>query len=43
MTVAKKSGANIAIMTDYDLTGINIASHCPKNMPWIGIDDTILH
>lgn len=40
MTVAKKSGANIAIMTDYDLTGINIASHSPKDMPWIGIDDT---
>jgi hypothetical protein len=26
MTVAKKSCANIAINTDYDLTGINIAS-----------------
>ena len=26
MTMAKKSGPNIAIMTDYDLTGINIAS-----------------
>jgi hypothetical protein len=42
MTAAKKSGANVVIMTDYDLTGINIASHSPKDMPWIGIDDTTL-
>jgi hypothetical protein len=42
MTVAKKSGANIAIITDYDLTGINIASHSPKDMPWIDVDDTTL-
>jgi hypothetical protein len=42
MTAAKRSGANIVIMTDYDLTGINIASQSPKDMPWIGIDDTTL-
>jgi hypothetical protein len=42
MIAAKKSGANIVIMTDYDLTGINIASHSPKDMPWIGVDDTTL-
>lgn len=29
-------------MTDYDLTGINIASQSPKDMPWIGIDDATL-
>ena len=29
-------------MTDYDLTGINIASNSPKDMPWIGVDDTTL-
>ncbi|MFL6381102.1 MAG: hypothetical protein ACJ72S_07415 [Nitrososphaeraceae archaeon] len=29
-------------MTDYDLTGINIASHSPKDMPWIGVDDATL-
>jgi hypothetical protein len=40
MTAAKKSGANVVIMTDYDLTGINIASLSPKDMPWIGVDDT---
>jgi hypothetical protein len=42
MTVAKKSGAYIAIMTDYDLTGINITSYSPKYMAWIGVDDTTL-
>jgi hypothetical protein len=42
MTAAKSSGANVVIMTDYDLTGINIASLSPKNMPWIGIDETTL-
>jgi hypothetical protein len=42
MTAAKKSGANVVIMTDYDLTGINIASLSPKDMPWIGVDDTTL-
>ena len=42
MAAAKKSGANVVIMTDYDLTGINIASQSPKDMPWIGIDDRTL-
>jgi DNA topoisomerase VI subunit A len=42
MTAAKKSGANVVIMTDYDLTGINIASQSPKDMPWIGVDDATL-
>jgi len=42
MTAAKSSGANVAIMTDYDLTGINIASLSPKDMPWIGVDETTL-
>ncbi len=42
MTVAKSSGANVAIMTDYDLTGINIASLSTKDMPWIGVDETTL-
>ena len=42
MTAAKISGANVAIMTDYDLTGINIASLSPKNMPWIGIDEATI-
>jgi len=42
MISAKSSGANVVIMTDYDLTGINIASHSPKDMPWIGVDDTTL-
>lgn len=42
MKAAKESGANVAIMTDYDITGINIAANSPKDMPWIGIDDTTL-
>jgi hypothetical protein len=42
MIAAKKSGANVVIMTDYDLTGINIASQSPKDMPWIGVDDATL-
>jgi hypothetical protein len=42
MTAAKRSGANIVIMTDYDLTGINIASQSPKDMPSIGVDDATL-
>jgi hypothetical protein len=42
MTAAKRSGANVVIMTDYDLTGINIASQSPKDMPWIGVDDATL-
>jgi hypothetical protein len=36
MNVAKKSGAHVVIMTDYDLTGIKIASESPTEMPWIG-------
>jgi hypothetical protein len=36
MNAASRSGANVVIMTDYDLTGINIASQIPR--PWIGID-----
>jgi Protein of unknown function C-terminus (DUF2399) len=38
MNAASSSGANVVIMTDYDLTGINIASQIPSEIPWIGID-----
>ena len=38
MNAASRSGANVVIMTDYDLTGINIASQIPAQIPWIGID-----
>lgn len=42
MTAAKDSGANVVIMTDYDISGINIALQTPRDMPWIGVDDTTL-
>lgn len=42
MREAKKSGANVAIMTDYDSTGVKIASESPIDMPWIGINDATL-
>jgi len=38
INAATRSGANVAIMTDYDLTGINIASQTPSEIPWIGVD-----
>jgi hypothetical protein len=42
MEAANRAGANVAIMTDYDITGIHIASHCPVSMPWLGIDNATL-
>ncbi len=39
MSEAKGSGANVAIMTDYDLTGINIAGNTGITVPWIGINE----
>jgi len=42
MNAAMKSGANVVIMTDYDLSGINIASLTPSEIPWIGIDQRSL-
>lgn len=42
MEVARKSGAHIAIMVDFDLPGIKIASETPTDMPWIGVNDVTL-
>lgn len=42
MNAAKESGAHVVIMTDYDATGIKIASESPTNMPWIGANDRML-
>lgn len=42
MMAAKRSGAHVAIMTDYDITGVHIASHSPRDMPWIGVDNATL-
>jgi hypothetical protein len=42
MKAAEKSRANVAIMTDYDLSGINLASKCPKTTHYITMDDSTL-
>lgn len=42
MMAAKSLGAHVVIMTDYDITGIHIASHSPRDMAWIGVDDSTL-
>lgn len=39
---AKKSGANIIIITDYDLSGVNLASKCSEDIPWVTMDDNTL-
>ncbi len=43
MHAAKQSGAHVVILTDYDNTGVKIASEYPVNMPWIGINDEALN
>ena len=42
MKAATSSGANIIIITDYDLSGVNLASKCSEDIPWITMDDTTL-
>jgi len=42
MNAAKESGAYVVIMTDYDATGVKIASESPTDMPWIGANDRML-
>lgn len=39
---AKESGANIIIITDYDLSGVNLASKCGKHVHWITMEDSTL-
>ena len=41
MIAAERAGANIMIITDYDLSGVNLASKC-KNVLWITMDDETL-
>jgi hypothetical protein len=41
MKAAERSGAHVAIMTDYDLTGVHIALLC-NGIPWIGVDNSTL-
>jgi hypothetical protein len=42
MRAAKRSGAHVVIMADYDTTGVKIASESPLDMPWIGVNDATL-
>lgn len=42
INTAKSSGANIIIITDYDLSVVNLASKCTKDIPWITMDDSTL-
>jgi len=42
MSAAKSSGANTIIITDYDLSGVNLASKCGKHVHWITMDDATL-
>ena len=42
MIAARNSGANIMIMTDYDLSGINLASKCSQDAIWVTMDDSTL-
>jgi hypothetical protein len=40
--LANITGANIALLTDYDVPGILIASKLPETVPRLGIDETTL-
>jgi hypothetical protein len=42
IVTAKESGANIIIITDNDLSGVNLASKCSEDIPWITMDDGTL-
>jgi hypothetical protein len=42
MSAADSSGAHVAIMADYDNSGIKIASESPTEIPWMGANDKML-
>jgi hypothetical protein len=42
MRLANAAGGNVIIISDYDLSGINLSSKCPKNITWITMDDDTL-
>jgi hypothetical protein len=42
MIAARSSGANIVVITDYDLSGVNLASKCSEDAIWITMDDETL-
>jgi hypothetical protein len=42
MAAAVELGANIIIVTDYDLSGVNLASKCTEDIPWVTMNvDTL--
>jgi hypothetical protein len=42
MAAAVELGANIIIETDYDLSGVNLASKCTEDIPWVTMNDDTL-
>lgn len=42
MAAAVELGANIIIVTDYDLSGVNLASKCTEDIPWVTMNDDTL-
>jgi hypothetical protein len=42
ISAAQRSGGNVIIITDYDLSGVNLASKCPAETHYITMDDTTL-
>jgi hypothetical protein len=39
MIEAKRSGAHVVMISDYEYEGIKIASETPMEIPWIGVND----
>jgi hypothetical protein len=39
---AKASGAHVAIVTDYDIPGVKIASEVSEGIAWLGVDEETL-
>jgi hypothetical protein len=35
-------GANIVTVTDYELSGVDLASKCGEDIPWIMMDDNTI-
>jgi hypothetical protein len=42
MNAADESGANVIIITDSDLSGVNLASKCSIDISWVTMDDNTL-
>lgn len=42
LEAARRSGAMVVVIVDFDLPGIKIASETPPDMPWIGVNFRML-